>query len=193
MIFNIYENFFLSAKKIVINIWVMKISTNKYSKYLPIFFNVFSEFEFWFWIFLHESNGCENNDSHAQDVFHQHQANSSFIHQLIWMLNIHVSFLSFVIFISIFHLLFLLICHHYQKSSKSQDCKVAFASFSIILSKNVCPKPFYWTKIARFYLSSSKTCCDFGEMLLRIMFHSSSWISSLYCNFIVDVLKNDMS
>jgi hypothetical protein len=72
-------------------------------KYLPIFFNVFSEVEFWFWIFLPESNGCKNNNSHVQDVLHQQQANSSFIHQLTWMLNIHVSFLSFVRFISIFH------------------------------------------------------------------------------------------
>jgi hypothetical protein len=84
----------------------MKTSTKKYSENTcQFFFKMFSQklnydFEF----------SCLNpmdvkiNDSHAQDVLHQHQANSSFIHQLTWMLNIQVSFPSFVIFTSIiFH------------------------------------------------------------------------------------------
>ncbi len=72
----------------------------------------------------------------------------------------HPCFISFLCYIyinfSCSTFLFLLICHHCQKSSKNQDYKVAFASLNIILSKNVCPKPCYWTKTTSFHWSSSK-------------------------------------
>ncbi len=97
-----YMRFFWSANFFIININIWKLQPRNNLKYLPIFFNVFLEVEFRFWIFLSESNGYENIDSHAQDILHQHQ-HSSFIHQLTWMLNKHVSFLSFVIFTSNFN------------------------------------------------------------------------------------------
>jgi hypothetical protein len=69
-----------------------------------------------------------------------------------------------------FHLLFLLICHHYQKSSKSQDCKVAFASLNMHPKQKCLPKTILLNQNSKFlyvFIQNVMLCNEHMKMLWR--------------------------